>query len=274
MNSCLLLAPLLLLLVCLSTEALRYKKEADAAKVSLQGSVTTAAKSSWRYDKSSKTTLIGKLACSFEPVLSQRGPIGRQQHVDTSHLLRACNTFVETMRKTGQHSVARDLEHNVQKFENLYKKAPVGRRQSLLALLEFEREGGIHGPGGILMDPSAAVGLLWIRRSISFQAKMYRGVLDEKRDATNAALDAYRTEVQPYHGWALRRLYTMSFETVTPPRKEILARMGGYKVHEFGEAEEKATVRDLEKLLTLWEPIIVHWKRTYLDLDLEDSRQV
>lgn len=220
-----------------------------------------------------KTTMVGDLAFSFEPVLSQRGLMSRQ-YVDTELLLRACQTFVVTMKKTGQKAVATDLENNVRKVEALYRKAPPERRHTLSSLLEYEQESGIHGPGGTLADPSGAIGLLWIRRSLAFQSKLYSGVLETTKNPIDAAMEAYRLEVQPFHGWALRRLYTMSFETVTPPRKEMLARIGGFKLHEFGESEEQATIQDLQKLLSVWEPIIVYFKQTYQKLDLEDSRRV
>ena len=35
-------------------------------------------------------------------------------------------------------------------------------------LLELERDSGIHGRGGVLADPSAAMAILWLRRSMDF----------------------------------------------------------------------------------------------------------
>ena len=35
-------------------------------------------------------------------------------------------------------------------------------------LLELERDSGIHGAGGVLADPSAAMAILWLRRSMDF----------------------------------------------------------------------------------------------------------
>jgi hypothetical protein len=272
MNRCVLLVSLFMLVGPLSTEALPHKTtdEVRQSAANMMSDFSSSLRDRaflLNRGKSIKTTTqVGALAEAFQPVHSR--------HQDPEQLLHACYTFVDTMRRTGQSSVARDLENNVRKVEALYNKAPTERRQSLLSLLEFERESGIHGSGGTLMDPSGAIGLLWIRRSLSFQTKMYKGILEAKADATAAALDAYRSELQPYHGWAFRKLYTMSFETVTPPRREMLARIGGYKIHDFGEAEEHATVQDLRKLVSVWEPLIVHWKRIYRELDLEDSRQV
>ena len=39
---------------------------------------------------------------------------------------------------------------------------------SLLALLRSEAAAGMHGAGGVLADPSAAMGVLWISRFVSF----------------------------------------------------------------------------------------------------------
>ena len=39
---------------------------------------------------------------------------------------------------------------------------------TLRGLLELERDSGIHGRGGVLADPSAAMAILWLRRSMDF----------------------------------------------------------------------------------------------------------
>ena len=58
--------------------------------------------------------------------------------------------------------VAKDLEGNLRKAEALFKKHP-NKCKTLSSLLELERESDIHN-GNVLKDPSAAMGLLWIRR--------------------------------------------------------------------------------------------------------------
>jgi len=39
---------------------------------------------------------------------------------------------------------------------------------SVRALLEAEKASGVHRPGGLLTDPSAAMALLWMRRTMSY----------------------------------------------------------------------------------------------------------
>ena len=42
-------------------------------------------------------------------------------------------------------------------------------------LLELERDSGIHGAGGVLADPSAAMAILWLRRSMDFMVGVQVG---------------------------------------------------------------------------------------------------
>ena len=46
---------------------------------------------------------------------------------------------------------------------------------TLRGLLELERDSGIHGRGGVLADPSAAMAILWLRRSMDFMVGVQVG---------------------------------------------------------------------------------------------------
>eukprot|EP00568_Trieres_chinensis_P012875 CAMPEP_0183295568 /NCGR_PEP_ID=MMETSP0160_2-20130417/3482_1 /TAXON_ID=2839 ORGANISM="Odontella Sinensis, Strain Grunow 1884" /NCGR_SAMPLE_ID=MMETSP0160_2 /ASSEMBLY_ACC=CAM_ASM_000250 /LENGTH=269 /DNA_ID=CAMNT_0025457073 /DNA_START=418 /DNA_END=1227 /DNA_ORIENTATION=+ len=219
------------------------------------------------YDQ--QVTRMEKVARSFEPVLSQSD----DQKVDVARLLAACRSYAELTQEMGQTAVARDMESNIRKAERLFSVAPAHERRYLASLLELERKRGMHGPGGELSDSSAAAGLLWLRRSIAFQTELYSALL-RSIDPKEAALEAYRSQVQPYHGWMLRRLFTTKFLSMMPPRRDMLATLGGFPMNEFGDEEEKTTLQDLEHLVLVWRPILSHWKRTYEELDLEDTRQV
>lgn len=224
----------------------------------------------FRGDKSKGIMLSGrtqlfKVATSFENVLSSGG-----QHVDVDELLRACKVFAKIIRDIGHTSAARDMENNICKAEATYRAAPPDQRHSLALLLQLERDSGIHGEGGKLSDPSAAMGLLWLRRSLAFQSEMYRAILKSK-DPSDAARDAYRLHLQPFHGWALRQLFSVSFSSM--PRRDILAKLGGFQSQKFGDIEERATVEDLKWLVSVWQPILTQWQRTFEELGLEDVRR-
>lgn len=216
--------------------------------------------------KQSHCTIVRRLASSFENVF--------QGSCYTEPMIRACKDFVVAMRETGQHSVARDLEQNIAKVERLYHscKNP-HQRKSISGLLEFERQQGIHGPGGILKDPSGAMGLLWIRRSLALQHSLYTRVI-QNQHPMEAALSAYRSTVQPYHGWALQKVYVIGVQRTGLTRQEMLRTIGGYAPEQFGPQQEKTTVEDLKRLLSAWEPIIEHCQQTHEKLDLEDKRRV
>ena len=217
-----------------------------------------------------KATRIGELAKYFEPVLKGHG---NRSDIDTLRLLRACRRFESLMKDIGERQVAKDMEGNIEKVLALYHQTPPHRRRTISALLEYEKSMGIHGPHGNLKDPSAAVGILWIRRSLSFQSRMYKSLLDgiNPKDATMAA---YQSELQPYHGWALQQLYKLSLQYASPSRKEMFVKVGGFEGAHFGEEEEQATLRDIRHLVATWRPIIGRCKQIYAALDMEDKGRV
>jgi hypothetical protein len=189
--------------------------------------------------------------------------------IDTKNLLKACKEYVLVLKDMGERQVAYDLQGNVRKLEALYYTSPAHRRTTISELLKFEKTMGIHQPGR-LKDPSGAMGLLWIRRSLSCQHRMYRMLL-ENIDPQEAAIEAYKEELQPYHGWLLRKL---ALGKTAPPRHETLAKIGGFENERFGELEEAATVNDLHQLLSTWSPILDRCRRVYAELDIDDTRQV
>mmetsp|Transcript_4296 Transcript_4296/g.5880 ORF Transcript_4296/g.5880 Transcript_4296/m.5880 type:complete len:244 (-) Transcript_4296:140-871(-) len=212
-------------------------------------------------------TLMSSLAHSFEPVLSKQ-----EEYLNLSELLQACWSFASVLREMGQTVLAYDFENNIRKAETLYHSAPSEQRRSLASLLKLERETGIHGPHGALQDQSAATGLLWLRRYLEFHLDMYSSIL-ASRDPTDAALNAYKTTIEPFHGWTLRKLFTMKLSTMMPGRRDLLVLLGNFKSQEFGEEEEQIILEDLDNLVSIWRPIVVKWRATYEDLDLEDFRR-
>jgi hypothetical protein len=215
-------------------------------------------------------TRVGDLAKYFEPVLTGRR---NTSDIDTLHLLRACRRFESLMKEMGERQIAKDMEGNIEKVLALYQQTPSHRRKTVSALLEYEKATGIHGPHGTLKDPSAAVGILWIRRSLSFQSRMYTSLLEPGTDPKHATMAAYRSELQPYHGWALQQLYTLLLQSSAPSRKKMLIKLGGLEGAHFGEENEQVILRDINYLLSTWRPIIGRCKHIYAALDLEDKRR-
>ena len=214
-------------------------------------------------------TRVGTLAKYFKTVMRD------DDIIDMPHLLQACHRFEKAMVDVQQKQSAKDLRNNIAKAEAFYKT--VHHEHNMEAILALEKASDIHDYGphklSLLKDPSCAMGLLWIRRSLQFQYRMFQSLLQDV-DATHAALSAYQHTLQAYHGWALQKVYVLAVKSSTPSNKEWLARLGGFPVDKFGAAEEEATRRDLQELLVVWKPLIQRWEQIYAELDLEDQRRV
>lgn len=227
-----------------------------------------------------------------------------QPHLEikTEKLLDACRTLEDSMVALGQDRNAAEIARNIRKVEALHQMAPPGRRETLRSLLEYEKELGVHGPNGKLKDASGAMGLLWIRRSLAFQERMYSQLLENPvRPPHEVALEAYRDTLEPYHGWALQQLYSVALKKTTPPRHDFFQKLCAVPEDKFGLAEERETAQDLQRLCDTWKPVsiapndvdrptvvsLTHprtrlcawqllntWEEIYVNLGLEDPRKV
>ena len=141
------------------------------------------------------------------------------------------------------------------------------------------------------------------RRSLQFQYHLFHSLLQDI-DATTATMVAYEQTLQPYHSWALQKIYHMAVKSATPSNEIWLARLGGYdhKNHNddtssigtsstnmndatvatttpiypntTAQQQQAATREDLQLLLQIWGPLIQQWEKIYTDLNLEDQRRV
>ena len=182
---------------------------------------------------------------------------------------------------------------------------------TLTSLLEYERNTpGVHD-GNILGETSSAMGLLWIRRSLAFQSHLFESLIptpsrdrsrrssreyyhgEEKYDEDidgrnngggggggsimtprNAADEAYRLHLAPYHGWILRRAFPASLSQM-PHRNVFLSKFGEVEVNELDDMDvEYKIVRKLQALVSTLEPLLMLWKDSFERLNLEDTRRV
>jgi len=138
-------------------------------------------------------THLRHLADEFQTVDCSGGQI------NAIALLDACNFFGPMMKSFGPDAAAKDFMKNLKKAESLRKHVSGLRgtkkargKLTLAMLLSSEVDAGIHKPGGILKDPSGAVGFLWMRRSIAYQHALFKAIT-EGTEPKEAAFDAYRT---------------------------------------------------------------------------------
>lgn len=177
-------------------------------------------------------------------------------------LLSACEDLATAMRALGQTRSAQELEKNIGKVD---RKS----HRTVEELLRYEKSLGIHGKGGGLKDPSSAMGLLWIRRALAFQLKWYELILASDDVSPGvAAMQAYEAELEPYHGWALRKIYRTALSATAPKDTEtMLHRM------DASSLPTEDIRLDLLTLLATWSPLVSQWKKLHIQLDLEDTRQ-
>jgi hypothetical protein len=90
-----------------------------------------------------------------------------------------------------------------------------------------------------------------------------------------ASFQAYDEELRNFHGVFLQKIYVLALKaTSTHSKHDTFARLGGFRLEEFGPEQEMATKRDLRQLVDLWTPLIQRWEQIYEELNLEDRRKV
>lgn len=223
-------------------------------------------------------TQLQRVADSFESVLEATSA-SLENNIPMEPLLDACRTLLAVMEKTGPKAVARDFGNNLKKIESVHQPLTT---HTVSSLLQLERDSGVHREGNesslYLRDKSGAMGLLWIRRTLAFQSDFYEQLLEGK-DPLDAVNHAYQEHLKPYHGRIIQKCYNLLVGNNLPPRSLLLARVGGYQdetgddLLQFRQHEEK-TLQDLKRLVASWRPLIQHWKRSFVELGMEDTRRV
>jgi len=191
--------------------------------------------------------------------------------IDVRAFMKGCRHYKEVMSTMGSFTILqiREVEINVKKMEHTYQLAPQKYR-SMRELLKAEVDSGMHQPGGVLADPSSAMGLLWARRGLRFWVAYFRPRLDPDNPPEPIApnedcLRCFEEALKPYCGW-LVTTSMIAASTASPKWEEVAAGMGNEK-----------TPEDLCKTLQTWYTAVV----TLLDrmeviqkeMDLEDQRK-
>jgi hypothetical protein len=212
-------------------------------------------------------------ANKLDEVCNTFASVLRGDEVDTAQLIKACKAHLAFMKSGGSslRLVAKDLESNVQKAERVYKKN-TKEGKCLSSLLECEKESGVHN-GNELQEKSAAMGLLWIRRSLAFQLDLYSSLIYNEIHPRDAAYNAYTKHLSPFHGWALRKVFPASLANM-PDRQTFIAKFGGISVEELNEEYDKMVAKKLKTLVKTWDPLIGKWESEFERLGLEDTRRV
>mmetsp|Transcript_9470 Transcript_9470/g.19090 ORF Transcript_9470/g.19090 Transcript_9470/m.19090 type:complete len:376 (+) Transcript_9470:146-1273(+) len=212
-------------------------------------------------------SLVGSLVQPFQACLDQSC-----EDIDLDRLVTACKRYTDAVYSFGQKAMSENLKQNLKNIEAAKAHAPKEYQTTVRKLLEYEKANGVRPDGGKLKNGSAAMSLLWIRRSLAFQHRLNECLVEQPDLATSeAAMLAYEQEVQPFHSWGLQKLFKMNLRASTAPRPKTLAQLRGSPCDELDPTEEAMTIAELKSLDETWKLLLHEWKSIFETLDLEDD---
>ena len=106
------------------------------------------------------------------------------------------------------------------------------RSPTLRDLLEHEVDCNVHAHLPRLVEKSAAMGLLWVRRQLHYQTSIFSNILrvPETFPSSHAAVaSAYAQVYGHYHGWAVQKIFNYSFQAA-PAVSEIYKFMNPHRL--------------------------------------------
>lgn len=113
----------------------------------------------------------------------------------------------------------------------LGKQAEKMKKTTLHALLEAELATGAHKPtassGHTLRDPSAALAVVWLRRSLELQTAIIKGLVRDRTAGSNLLMSAivtaaYTETLERFHNWMLKGTMKVAFNAA--PSKDAVVR--------------------------------------------------
>ena len=174
---------------------------------------------------------------------------GQELELTVVELLEAFRVTTSIMELFGSlmAPAVKNDQANLEKVRQAWQKH--GQPSTLRGLLQAEIDAKIHKPGGNLKDPSAAIALVWVRRSLAFQAGMLKG-LEQNRSTTlsAAASEAYKRHLEPHHNFILRNTFRIGLNAM-PTKEELMERLapGDMSVHD----REAVCYADITELVDL-----------------------
>ena len=156
-------------------------------------------------------------------------------------------------------------------WRDLEAAEPSRRLTTLRELLEAERATGIHRAGGVLADPSAAIALVWLRRSLAFQNAVFAGMVEDRASLVSTlARDAYQTHLEHFHNFWLKNTFRAGLSAM-PKREDFLQRLSPNMPD---EEREQLVYAEMSELVEVQMRVCAACSKLMIDLDLEDLRRV
>ena len=193
--------------------------------------------------------------------------------VAVPRFMRACRAYADcVLQRMGPFTLLsiREVHSNMRKVQLTHDIDP-STLGTMRAILQREIAGAMHQPGGLIADPSAAMGLLWARRGLAFWVHFYRAC--EAHEASGeeaqsfaiqrAVTAAYEAELQPHNGWVTRHSFALATRTA-----------GEWDAIRAKLAPTDTALRDdLQSWLRAVVPLLERMGALQKALDLEDTRK-
>ena len=169
--------------------------------------------------------------------------------------------------------IVREIHANMDKVKHTYQLNP-DKHNSMHALLEAECSSDMHQSGGVLSDPSAAMGLLWARRGLLFWIFLFRKELEKgsrpptpsnvlNEPSSNYAIAAYEESLGPFNGWVTRNTFHLTSRAF-PEFREIEKTLAS--------SHEDAS-KDMLEWVEVLVPLLDRMDAVIRKLDLNDERK-
>lgn len=190
--------------------------------------------------------------------------------IDVALFIKACRSFcTQVLQVIGPFTVlsVREVHSNMQKVERSFELAPENYR-SMRALLEAECGAGYHQAGGILADPSAAIGLLWARRGLGFWVEVFKDHeswlgakhADNPEVLKLSVKTAYESTVGRFNGWVMQNSFSLALRTAP-------------KAFPAFAPSEELLQEDLMQFVEAVGQLLTQMAAIHKALDLEDLRK-
>mmetsp|Transcript_18097 Transcript_18097/g.25501 ORF Transcript_18097/g.25501 Transcript_18097/m.25501 type:complete len:700 (+) Transcript_18097:322-2421(+) len=148
------------------------------------------------------------------------------------------------------------IEHAVHSYINYMKRnnessSPVVTSPTLRQLLQHEIDMKVHKRLPKLKESSAAMGVIWILRQLQYNTLINANLLEIPHtypSSKEAVEMAYKKTFDKYHGWALKKIFSYSFQAA-PNQNIIYEHMNQHRLQEYVEAFQKhsmATTKEEE----------------------------
>jgi len=201
---------------------------------------------------------------SLEPVFTGFRTLALAEEISVPQLLETGEAFMRILEAMGPAmKIGRmDFGNNMRKTRTWYAADPAGRA-TLHAFLAAEKAAGIHRPGGVLKDPSGAIGTLWMRRTFEFIICIFERLL-EGATMPEAVRGGYADALERFHGRLLRGTFSVVFRGV--PSREVFLRAL--------EVSDETITRSVRALCLVSRPACARMRAVAESLDLEDTRRV